>query len=49
MASGCNPTRMTTSHVNGGLLDDGRPYFVMELVRGASLLEHCERERLGPE
>ena len=33
--------------LDGGLTVDGRPYFVMELVRGVPLDEHCERQRLG--
>ncbi|NNF13179.1 MAG: serine/threonine protein kinase [Gemmatimonadetes bacterium] len=31
---------------DAGLTDDGRPYFIMELVRGLPLLEFCGRHRL---
>ena len=33
--------------IDGGLTPGGRPYFVMELVDGASIVEHCDRHRLG--
>jgi len=33
--------------IDGGLTPGGRPYFVMELVEGASIVEHCDRHRLG--
>jgi serine/threonine protein kinase/tetratricopeptide (TPR) repeat protein len=33
--------------LDGGLTDDGRPYFVMELVKGVPLDEHCTRQHLG--
>jgi len=32
---------------DAGTTDDGRPYFVMELVRGAPITEHCRTHRLG--
>lgn len=31
---------------DGGATDEGRPYFVMELVRGVSITEYCQRENL---
>lgn len=30
-----------------GTTDDGRPFFAMPYVRGASIIEHCDRELLG--
>ncbi len=33
--------------LDGGATPDGRPYFVMELVRGAPITEHCDARRLG--
>ncbi|MEQ1894641.1 MAG: tetratricopeptide repeat protein, partial [Planctomycetota bacterium] len=32
--------------LDGGTADDGRPYLVMEFVRGVPIDRHCERERL---
>src|SRR5262245_44035358 len=32
--------------LDGGATDKGRPYFVMELVRGVPITEFCDRERL---
>jgi serine/threonine-protein kinase len=32
---------------DGGATDSGRPYFVMELVRGIPITEYCDRERLS--
>ncbi|MEQ8850166.1 MAG: serine/threonine-protein kinase [Phycisphaerales bacterium] len=32
---------------DGGTTDEGRPYFVMELVRGDSITAHCDRHLLG--
>jgi serine/threonine protein kinase/WD40 repeat protein len=32
---------------DGGATDRGRPFFVMELVRGTAITEYCERRRLG--
>jgi serine/threonine protein kinase/WD40 repeat protein len=32
--------------LDAGATETGRPYFVMELVRGLSITEYCERERL---
>jgi serine/threonine protein kinase len=32
---------------DGGLTDSGRPYFVMELVRGLPITEYCDGERLS--
>ncbi len=32
---------------DAGTTTEGRPYFVMELVRGEPLVEHCDRQRLG--
>jgi eukaryotic-like serine/threonine-protein kinase len=31
---------------DGGMTDEGRPYFVMELVRGASITKYCDAARL---
>lgn len=31
---------------DGGATPDGRPYFVMEYVKGAPINEHCDRQRL---
>jgi len=33
---------------DGGATDTGRPYFVMELVRGVSITEYCDTNRLSP-
>lgn len=33
--------------LDGGATDSGRPYFVMELVRGVSITEFCTRNDLG--
>ena len=33
---------------DGGTTETGRPYFVMELVRGVSITEYCDTNRLGP-
>jgi serine/threonine-protein kinase len=32
---------------DGGVTDSGRPYFVMELVRGIPITDYCDRERLS--
>ena len=32
---------------DGGVSEDGRPYFVMELVRGVPLLEYCDDHKLS--
>jgi hypothetical protein len=32
---------------DAGTTDSGRPYFVMELVRGIPITEHCDREQLS--
>jgi serine/threonine protein kinase len=32
---------------DGGSTDVGRPYFVMELVRGVSITDYCDTNRLG--
>jgi len=32
---------------DGGVTDEGRPYFVMELVRGIPVTDFCDRARLG--
>jgi serine/threonine protein kinase len=32
---------------DGGATRRGRPYFVMELVRGISILEYCDKQNLG--
>ncbi|MFN9035571.1 MAG: protein kinase domain-containing protein, partial [Planctomyces sp.] len=31
---------------DGGLTEGGRPYFVMEYIRGVPLTEYCDREQL---
>jgi tetratricopeptide (TPR) repeat protein len=33
---------------DGGSTDQGRPYFVMELVHGVPVTEYCDQQRLGP-
>ncbi len=33
--------------LDGGTMDDGRPYFVMELVKGLPLTEYCDTRRLS--
>ena len=33
--------------LDGGLAEDGRPYFVMEFVEGEPITEYCDRLRLG--
>jgi len=32
---------------DGGVTDSGRPYFVMELVRGLPITEYCDQEQLS--
>ncbi len=32
---------------DAGATEEGRPWFAMELVRGVSLVQHCDLERLG--
>ncbi|MGK0187008.1 MAG: WD40 repeat protein/serine/threonine protein kinase [Verrucomicrobiales bacterium] len=32
---------------DAGATDTGRPYFVMELVKGISITRHCDQEKLG--
>jgi serine/threonine protein kinase len=34
---------------DAGSTESGRPYFVMELVRGIKITEYCDRERLSTE
>lgn len=34
---------------DAGTTDAGRPYFVMELVRGVSITRYCDQERLSPQ
>src|SRR5207244_1707411 len=34
---------------DAGTTDDGRPYFVMELVRGMPVTEFCDKSHLSPE
>ncbi len=34
---------------DGGTTPDGRPYFVMEYVKGVSITEHCDRQQLSIE
>ena len=33
--------------LDAGATESGRPYFVMELVRGVPITEYCDRERLS--
>jgi serine/threonine-protein kinase len=33
--------------LDGGVTEEGRPYFVMELVEGRPITEHCRERRLG--
>jgi serine/threonine protein kinase len=33
---------------DGGATDTGRPYFVMELVRGVPITDYCDENRLSP-
>ena len=33
--------------IDGGTADDGRPYFVMEYVQGATLTKYCEEKKIG--
>lgn len=33
--------------LDGGMTESGQPYFVMEFVAGANLLEHCNDHKLG--
>jgi serine/threonine protein kinase/tetratricopeptide (TPR) repeat protein len=35
--------------LDAGATDSGRPYFVMELVKGVSITEFCDQHRLAPE
>jgi serine/threonine protein kinase/Flp pilus assembly protein TadD len=35
--------------LGAGVTEQGRPYFVMEHVRGVSITEHCDRQKLGIE
>ena len=43
--------RLEHAHIarllDGGMSADGRPWFVMELVDGEPLLDHCDRRRIG--
>ena len=33
--------------IDGGATDSGRPYFVMELVRGIPITEYCDKKKLN--
>lgn len=33
--------------IDGGVTDDGRPYFVMDLVKGLPITEYCDSKKLG--
>jgi hypothetical protein len=33
--------------LDGGATDRGRPYFVMELVKGVPITEYCDRNGLS--
>jgi serine/threonine-protein kinase len=32
--------------LDGGVIDDGTPYFVMEYIDGSSIIDHCDQSRL---
>jgi serine/threonine protein kinase/Flp pilus assembly protein TadD len=34
--------------LDGGETDSGRPYFVMELVKGVPITDYCDQDRLSP-
>ncbi|MEX0676947.1 MAG: protein kinase [Pirellulales bacterium] len=34
--------------LDAGTTDDGRPYFVMELVKGVPIIQYCDDRRLAP-
>jgi serine/threonine protein kinase/TPR repeat protein len=34
--------------LDAGTTDEGRPYFVMELVKGVSVIQYCDERRLDP-
>ncbi len=34
--------------LDAGTTDDGRPYFVMELVKGVPIIQYCDEHRLTP-
>jgi eukaryotic-like serine/threonine-protein kinase len=34
--------------IDGGTTESGRPYFVMELVRGIPITDYCDQHHLGP-
>ncbi len=34
---------------DGGLTPDGRPFFVMELVKGTPITEYCDQRKLSPQ
>ena len=34
--------------LDGGTTDSGRPYFVMDLVKGVPITEYCDRNQLSP-
>jgi serine/threonine protein kinase len=34
---------------DAGATDTGRPYFIMELVRGIPITEYCDKHKLGPD
>ncbi|MGQ0736668.1 MAG: tetratricopeptide repeat protein [Acidobacteriota bacterium] len=33
--------------IDGGVIDDGRPYFAMELVDGQTLIDYCDQRQLA--
>ncbi len=35
--------------LDGGVTADGRPFFVMELVKGVPITEYCDTRRLTPQ
>ncbi len=34
--------------IDGGVTNDGRPYFAMELIQGVPITEYCDKHRLTP-
>ena len=34
--------------LDGGTTEQGRPYFVMELVKGVAITEYCDKKKLSP-
>ena len=34
--------------LDAGATDSGRPYFIMELVKGVPITDYCDEHRLAP-